>query len=87
MLDPQAACYAFLNHAGEFVFSNETMARRLRGVSYARRLKTWARRVSGMPTFYVLGQPHAQSSVVLKFLRWLAALARGARHVPVDTGQ
>jgi len=88
VLDPQAACYAFLNHAGEFVFSNETMARRLRGVSYARRLKTWARCVSGMPTFYVLGQPHAQSSVVLKFLRWLAALARGVRRMPesVDTG-
>ncbi len=87
VLDPQAACYAFLNYAGEFVFSNETMARRLRGVSYAQRLKTWARRISGMPTFYVLGQPHAQSSVALKFLRRLAALARGARHVPesVDT--
>lgn len=88
VLDPQAACYAFFNYAGELVFSNETMAQRLRGVSYAQRLKTWARRVSGMPTFYVLGQPHAQSSVVLKFLRRLATLVRGARHVPesMDTG-
>jgi hypothetical protein len=88
VLDPQATCYAFLNYAGEFVFSNETMARRLRGVSYAQRLKTWARRISGMPTFYVLGQPHAQSSAALKFLRRIAALARGARQVPesADTG-
>jgi Methyltransferase FkbM domain len=82
VLDPQAACYAFLNYADELVFSNETMARRLRSVSYAQRLKTWARRISGTPTFYVLGQQHAQSTAVLKFLRWLAALARGARHVP-----
>jgi hypothetical protein len=79
VLDPQAACYAFLNYAGELVFSNETMARRLRGVSYAQGLKTWVRRISGVPTFYVLGQPHPGGNAMLRCFRRLAILVRDLR--------
>jgi hypothetical protein len=79
VLGKEAACYAFLNYAGEIVFSNEAMARRLSGVSYAEARKTWARRLSGVPTFYLLGEPHAAEGVVLKILRAIAALARGRR--------
>ena len=79
VLGTEAACYAFLNYAGEIVFSNEAMARRLSGVSYAEARKTWARRLSGAPTFYLLGEPHAAESAVLKFLRTIAALGRGRR--------
>jgi hypothetical protein len=79
---PQSPCYAFLNHAGEIVFSDEALARRLRGISYAQPLKTLARRLSGVPTFYALGQTHAQGNVVLKFLRWLAAMLAPIRAKP-----
>jgi hypothetical protein len=79
VLGGEAACYAFLNYAGEIVFSNEAMARRLSGVSYAEPLKTWARRLSGAPTFYLLGEPHAAEGAVLRFLRTIAALGRGRR--------
>jgi hypothetical protein len=79
VLGREAACYAFLNYAGEIVFSNETMARRLSSVSYTEALKTWARRLSGAPTFYLLGEPHAAEGAILKFLRTVAALGRGRR--------
>jgi hypothetical protein len=79
---PQSPCYAFLNHAGEIVFSDEALARRLRGISYAQPLKTLARRLSGVPTFYALGQTHAQGNVMLKFLRWLAAMVAPIRAKP-----
>jgi hypothetical protein len=58
------------------------LARRLRGISYAQPLKTLARRLSGVPTFYALGQTHAQGNVMLKFLRWLAAMLAPIRAKP-----
>lgn len=79
VVDRKDVCYALLNYAGEVVLSDEAMARRLRGVSYAKPLKTWARRLSGAPTFYLLGEPHASGGPVLKLLRRLARLARGLR--------
>jgi hypothetical protein len=83
----EAVSYAFFNYAGELVFSDAAMARQLRGVSYAHPLKSLARRLSGAPTFYVLGEPHAEGGTVLKFLRRLVALGRGARRTPsADTG-
>ncbi len=87
VLDGNAICYAFLNYAGEIVFSNEAMARRLRGVSYAEPLKTLARRLSGAPTFYVLGETHASGGAMLKFLRRLAAIGRARRNAPVDASR
>jgi hypothetical protein len=53
----------------------------LRNVSYAERPKTLARRISGAPTFYVLGEPHAADNAILKFLRRLTAFARGRRNM------
>ena len=87
VLDGNAICYAFLNYAGEIVFSNEAVARRLRGVSYAEPLKTLARRLSGAPTFYLLGEAHASGGAMLKFLRRLAAIGRGRRDAPVDAAR
>jgi hypothetical protein len=79
VFDTAAVSYAILNYEGELVFSDPAMARRLSGVSYRQPLKTWMRRLCGMPTFYVLGEPHAEASARLRFFRWLAALMRGAR--------
>jgi hypothetical protein len=75
--DDSLVCNVYLNHAGEFVFSNPVVAARLRGVAYASRVKTWTRRLLGMPTFYVLGQPHVEAGAVMKLLRRLAAWLRG----------
>jgi hypothetical protein len=68
-LDPHEVCHVFFNHAGEVVLSNPGVARKLRGISYARPLKTWVRRALRMPTFYVLGEPHRHGGPVLRFLR------------------
>jgi hypothetical protein len=73
------ACYAFFNYADELVFSDPAVARKLRGVSYAQPMKAWARWLSNMPTFHVLGEPYPSGSTVMKFLRLIAALARGRR--------
>jgi hypothetical protein len=81
VLDGQAACYAFVNYAGEIVFSNKTTARRLRGVTYVQPLKTWARRIAGAPTFYLLGEAHQDGGVVLKLVRWVASLLRAGRNM------
>lgn len=76
-LDPHDVCYVVFNHAGEVVLSNPGVPRKLRGVSYARPLKTWVRRALRMPTFYVLGDAHRRGGPVLKFLRWMrSSLAR-----------
>ncbi len=74
-LDRAATCHVFINHAGEFVFSNGAVADQLSGVAYARPLKTWVRRALGLPTFYALGEPHREGGAVLKFLRWIKSLA------------
>jgi hypothetical protein len=79
-LGRRPACYVFFNYADELVFSDPAVARKLRGVSYAQPMKAWARRLSHMPTFYVLGDPHPSSSMVMKIFRRLAALARGRRN-------
>jgi hypothetical protein len=78
------ACYVFFNYADELVFSDPAIARKLRGVSYAQPVKAWARWLSRMPTFYVLGDPHPSGSMVMRFFRGLAALARGRRNGPVS---
>ncbi|MGB6799661.1 MAG: hypothetical protein WBE48_24625, partial [Xanthobacteraceae bacterium] len=72
----RAACYVFFNYADELVLSDRAVAQKLRGVSYAAPMKAWARRLSNMPTFYVLGEPHPSSGAVMKLFRWLASLAR-----------
>jgi hypothetical protein len=72
-LDHQPACHMLFNYAGEVVFSDPAVARKLRNVSYARRLKTWIRRLSGAPTFYVLGDTHRGGGAILKFLRWIGS--------------
>ena len=72
-LDHQPACYVLFNYADEAVFSDPLPARKLRHVSYARRLKTWIRRLARVPTFYVLGDPHREGGPVLKFLRWIGS--------------
>lgn len=64
-------CYVLFNHAGEVVLSNAAVARKLRGVRYARRLKTWTRRVLRMPTFYALGESRTRDGAVLSALRRL----------------
>lgn len=76
VLGPEATCYAFLNYAGEIVLSNEAMARRLSSVNYAEMRKTWARWLSGTPTFYLLGEQHVAEGAILKFLRTIASFAR-----------
>jgi hypothetical protein len=81
VFDAMAASYAILNYEGELVFSDPALARRLSGVSYTQPLKTWVRRLCGMPTFYVLGEPHAEPSARLRVFRWLAALMRGMRNI------
>jgi hypothetical protein len=75
-LGHRAACYVFFNYADELVLSDRAVAQKLRGVSYAAPMKAWARRLSNMPTFYVLGEPHPSSGAVMKLFRWLASLAR-----------
>ncbi len=79
-LGHRPACYVFFNQADELVFSDPAVARKLRGISYAQPMKAWARWLSNMPTFYVLGEPHRSSSAVLKFFRWVASLARCRRN-------
>lgn len=75
--DASEVCYVTLNFAGELVFSNAAIAAHLRQVSYRSRLKTLTRRLLGMPTFYVLGRPHAESGVVMNLLRRAAAWVQG----------
>jgi len=75
--DRRDVCQVFLNYAGEFVFSNGTMANKLRSIVYRSPMKTLTRWLLGMPTFYVLGQSHAQEGVVLRLFRRAAALVRG----------
>jgi hypothetical protein len=81
VFDAKTASYAIVNYAGELVFSDPAVARRLSGISYAQPLKSLVRRLSGAPTFYVLGEPHAEAGTRLKLLRRLMALIRGARRV------
>ncbi|MGO9682054.1 MAG: FkbM family methyltransferase [Beijerinckiaceae bacterium] len=73
VLDHQPTCYVFFNYADEVVFSDPLAARKLRNVSYARRLKTWIRRLARVPTFYVLGDAHREGGAVLKLLRWIGS--------------
>jgi hypothetical protein len=79
-------CYVFFNQAGELVLSDRAVAKKLRGVSYAQPMKALVRRLSNVPTFYVLGEQHADGGVVLTFFRWLAAQLRGRRKAPTGTG-
>ncbi len=87
-LDRKPPCYVFFNNAGEIVFSDRTVARQLRHVAYARPLKSWVRRALGMPTLYVLGDPHPGEGAVLKILRQLTAFTHRIRDMlqPIDTG-
>jgi len=71
------ACYVLFNNAGEVVLSNAAVARKLRGVRYAQRRKTWTRRLLWLPTLYALGEPHRQGGAVLNVLRRLNSLIRG----------
>jgi hypothetical protein len=74
--DRVGTCNVYLNHAGEIVFSNDAVARRLRAVVYASFWKTFVRRLFRMPTLYVLGQSHAKENTFLRLLRRMTTLVR-----------
>jgi hypothetical protein len=75
-IDQKVPCHVFFNYAGEIVFSDGAVARKLRNVTYAQPLKSWIRRVLSMPTFYALGEKHRDGGAIMKFSRWIASLAR-----------
>ncbi len=75
----RAACYVFINQAGEFVFSNPMVARKLRSVTYAQPLKSLVRRALGLPTFYTLGDAYREGGASLRLLRRISALLRSTR--------
>ena len=74
--DRREVCHVFVNYAGELVFSNAAVADRMRSIAYRNPMKSLIRRFLRLPTFYVLGQSHAESAV-LKLFRRVASLLRG----------
>jgi Methyltransferase FkbM domain len=71
--DCRELCQVFTNFAGELVFSNNVVKDKLRKVVYASWTKTLSRRLANMPTYYVLNEPHAKDTVILKLFRKLTA--------------
>jgi hypothetical protein len=68
-LDRRELCHIIINHAGEIVFSNDAMSQRLLSVIYRSPIRTLARWLSCMPTFYALGEPRANETSILRLLR------------------
>jgi hypothetical protein len=75
-LGHSTGCYVFLNYAGEIVFSDAGMAKRLRAVTYAQPWKSLVRRAFRLPTFYVLGETRRTDGFLLNMLRWVSAVFR-----------
>jgi hypothetical protein len=75
-LGHKADSYVFLNYAGELVFSDADMAKRVRAVSYARPVKNLVRRALCLPTFYVLGEGRRKDGFILKLLRRISVMFR-----------
>lgn len=78
---PRLACRVFINQAGELVFSNPMVARKLRAIGYSQPLKSFVRRALGLPTFYTLGDAHQEGGFGLRFLRRISALLHGVGKV------
>lgn len=74
--DKREVCHIYWNYAGEAVFSNGDVARRIRGVFYTSALKTLKRLLLGMSTFYVLGQSYPRDNAIVRLIRRIVSFGR-----------
>ena len=74
IFDNSELCHVFTNYAGELVFSNPAIRRKLRAVSYVSRSKTLSRRLAHVPTYYVLDEHRAKENAVFRLFRRLIAV-------------
>jgi hypothetical protein len=74
--DRRDECYVIVNHAGEIVFSNRAITKKLASVIYAQPIKALVRWALRMPTYYILGDARKKDGAILKLLRLLQSSVR-----------